>query len=394
MNLTKHLKLPGQSVLLILGLGLLLAAILLYKLGSLMSGLSSGEISAATTPVGLHGIYHHPQYLPLELVRSIDFTIFKSHGQTLTRLPNTLFGALAIINFAWVIKQWHSPRTAVLATVLFATAAWTLHVSRLASFDVMYLWAMPTLILSYSLLQRHSDSKLVWYACLVSWLFMIYIPGLIWLLLASLYLERQALRKALVDFSGWWQRVSYAAMVVIGLPLLVVDLLRPHRLAGWLGLPSHFPGLGTVIKHFVAVPVHLFIRGPQYPTLWLGRAPLMDIFSLVLCLIGIYFYATHLQAARSRLLLAFALISFVLVGLNGPVSFSLIVPLMYVSAATGIAYLLHEWLQTFPRNPLARSLGIGIIVLAVVLSASYNLRAYFLAWPHNVISQSVFRYHR
>jgi hypothetical protein len=384
---------PGRKAVYGTAGALLLAVLLLYKLGDLMGGLSGVEVSAASTPVGWHGAYNHPQYLPLELLRSIDFFIFKEHGQTLTRLPNAVFGALGIVSFGWLIRQWHSTRTALLATALFATGAWTLHVSRLASFDVLYLWALPTLLLSYSLLHRYPERRAVRYSSLVVWLLLLYIPGLVWLLLLSLYIERKVITKA-------WHgvptllRVASVLLSALGLALLVIDLFRPGRLVQWLGFPAQLPPLTTLLKHELAVPVHLFIRGPEYPQLWLGRAPVFDIFTLALSLIGIYFYAVHWQATRTKLLLGLAVIGWLLIGLGGPVSFSLLVPLMYVAAATGIAYLLHEWLQTFPRNPLARGVGVGIVVLAMVLSGVYNLRAYFIAWPHNTASRAVFQERR
>jgi hypothetical protein len=90
----------------------------------------------------------------------------------------------------------------------------------------------------------------------------------------------------------------------------------------------------------------------------------------------------------------FALAGLLLVGLGGPVGLSLLVPLLYVWAAAGIAYLTREWLQVFPNNPLARSLGLGLIVLAVGLGCIYNLRAYFVAWPHNQTTRVTFQSRR
>jgi hypothetical protein len=78
-------------------------------------------------------------------------------------------------------------------------------------------------------------------------------------------------------------------------------------------------------------------------------------------------------------------------GLGGAAYLSLVVPLLYIFAATGIAYLLHEWLRVFPLNPVARKLGIGLVVVAVAVSCSYNLRAYYVAWPHNAATQTAFR---
>ncbi len=390
------IKLRGRG--LTVGWLLLAAAglvwLLIYKLGSLTSGLSAGEIVSATTPVGWHGIYHHPFYLPLNFVRSVVFVLFKEHGQTLTRLPDACFGGLAIISFACLIRLWHGTRTAVLTGLLFATGAWTLHVSRLASFDVLYLWAMPALLLTYALMHKYHDRALVWYGSLMVWGLLLYTPGLVWLVLIVIALQRGSLAKAWQHFDRWWQRLLYLLAGLVWLPLLVVDLLRPGTLLPWLGWPSHLGAPLHMLKQFVAVPVHLFIRGPEYPQLWLARAPILDIFALAACLIGIYFYVTHWHAGRTRLLTLLALAGFVLVGLGGPVGLSLLVPLLYVVAATGITYLLHEWLHTFPNNPLARGLGLGLIILAVSLSTVYNLRAYFVAWPHNAATRTTFQHRR
>jgi hypothetical protein len=65
-----------------------------------------------------------------------------------------------------------------------------------------------------------------------------------------------------------------------------------------------------------------------------------------------------------------------------------------MAIATGLAYLLRDWLKTFPNNPVARGVGIGLVVAAVGLSCIYNYRAYFIAWPHNTVTRTVFIYHR
>lgn len=370
-----------------------LAWLLLYRLGSLTGGLSAGEAATAVAPVGWHGVYHSPLYLPLKLVRSIVFYAYPAHGQTLTRLPNAIFGGLAVLSFAWLIRLWHGTRTAVLATLLFATSAWVLHASRLASFDVVYLWAMTTLLLTHSLLYRYGHKALIWYGTLVAWGLMLYVPGMIWLLVIEMYLQRAALADAWRHFGGFWRRALYVLIGLASLPLLALDLRRPGELLSWLGWPAHLAAPVHLLKQLGGVPVHLFIRGPQYPDIWLGRAPVLDLFALTACVLGIYFYLTHLKAARSRLLGLMALVGTVLVALGGAVGLSLLIPLLYVGAATGVAYLLHDWMHVFPSNPLARGVGIGIVALAVSLSCVYNLRAYFVVWPHNQTTRTVFRYH-
>jgi len=385
--LSERRRLIGWSLLALVAVGWLM----LYKLGSLTGGLSAGELAAAKVPVGWHGIYHQPLDLPLKLVRSVVFALSPGHGQTLTRVPNAIFGSLAIASFAWLVWLWHGTRTAVLAGLLFATGAWTLHASRLASFDVLYLWAMPTLLLIHVLLGKYGQRALIWYGSLLVWGAMLYVPGLVWLVGLEAWLQRAALADGWQHFASWWQRLLYVLAGLIWLPLLILGLTRPGNLVSWLGLPPHFASPVHLLKQFAAVPVHLFIRGPQYPDIWLGRAPVLDIFTLTAGLAGIYFYASRPKASRSRLLGLFALIGFILVGLGGPVGLSLLVPLLYAMAATGITYLLHEWLQVFPNNPLARGLGLGLVALAVGLSCVYSLRAYFVAWPHSPETRIVFQ---
>ena len=372
---------------------IILCLLLIYKLGSLVHGLSSGEVQTSVAAVGWHGIYHSPLDLPLKIVRSIVFYIFPKHGQTLTRLPNVVFGGLSIISFGWLAWLWHGKRTALMATALFASSAWVLHVSRLASFDVMYLWAITTLLLTHVLLSRYTKHVYVWYVVLAIWGLLITIPGVIWFVLPEIYLQRAILKKGWKLFGHWWQRILSVIVPLFCLPLLIIDFTRSGQLLSWLGFPSHLAGPATLLKQFVGVFVHLFIRGPEYATVWLGRSVVLDAFTLAMAALGIYFYGRNWRSSRSRLLEVLLVIGVILVTLNGPVSFSVLVPIMYVASAMGIAYLLHEWLQVFPLNPLARRLGIGLVAVAVGVSCLYNLRAYFIAWPHNPTAQATFRYH-
>lgn len=376
-------------ILVLLGLSAL-AGLLFYRLGSLTYGLSAAEVKAASAAVGWHGIYHDPFYLPLKLVRSVVFVIFPAHGHFLTRLPNAVFGGLAVVSFAWLVQLWHGTRTAALSSILFAAGAWTLHASRLASFDVMYLWAMPTLLLTHWLLQKYDQNLWIWWGSAAIWLMILYIPGMVWFVLLEVLWQRKVLVGSWQHFGGL-QRLVYALIFVLGLPLLLLCLARPGNLVAWLGFPSHFNSLPFMLKSFLAVPVHLLIRGPQYSEIWLGRLPVLDAFTLAACLTGVYFYFSKWKSSRSRLLASWLALGFVLAGLSGPVSLSLLVPLLYVLAATGIAYLLHEWMKVFPYNPFARSLGLSLIITLVAFSCIYNLRTYFIAWPHNQVTRTVFR---
>ena len=373
----------------------LVAGLLLYRLGSLAGGLSSGEVAVMNTPLGWHGIYAHPLYLPLKLVRSIIFFATIHHGQTITRLANTIFGLMTVATFAATVRSWHGRRTTLLAVILFATSSWTLHVSRLASYDVLYLGAIPLLMLGYSLRQRYPKSAIVFYGSALSWSFLLFVPGLVWLVLLTIAYSWRDITNAWVEQSGWWRRSLFVVASLSWLPLLLPDLLRSNSdLRLWLGLPTHFPTLAAIGKQLIAVPVHLLVRGPSYPDIWLGRLPILDAVTLALTIIGCYFYVRHWRAHRAKMLSLIVISGTILIGLGGPVGLSLLVPVAFLLAAAGLHSLLQRWLKVFPDNTLARSLGISMVVIAVSVSGAYNIRSYFVAWPHNTTTQAVFHYRR
>jgi hypothetical protein len=150
--------------------------------------------------------------------------------------------------------------------------------------------------------------------------------------------------------------------------------------------------LTHIVKNLAASLSFIFFRTPEDPSRWLGTVPLLGAFVLVCLAAGGLFYASHLRAERTRLLISLGLISFLLLAAGGPVSRSLLVPLLYIVAFGGLAYLIHYWLTLFPRNVTARWLGISIICVAVGLTVTYNLRHYFVAWPHNPDTHAAFTY--
>lgn len=372
---------------------LTLAGLLLYRLGTLnKSGLSYVELQSVTATYGWHGLYNSPLYLPLKLIRSVIYTFGTSHSQLVTRLPNVLLGGLTIGIFAWLIKIWHGNRTAILSTVIFATSAWVLHVSRLASYDVMYLTLVPALLLSIAALQRHFTKSFVFYGSIILWGMLLYIPGAVWLITLTIYWERKVIKSGWKHFKSLKQRTLYVLAGLVWLPLLIIDLRRPGILVSWLGLPSHIVGPMTMLKNTWNIFFALLIHGPSDSSVWLVNAPIFDIFALIMVGLGIYFYIKNWRVGRARILLSFFIVGVLLSSLGGLVSLTVVVPLLFICAATGIAYLIHEWLQVFPINPFARTIGISLVVLAISLSSLYNLRSYFIAWPNNSRTETTFHY--
>ncbi|MDB5176008.1 MAG: hypothetical protein JWM81_866 [Candidatus Saccharibacteria bacterium] len=372
---------------------LALITVLGYHLGTLVPGLSSSEQAVAITPLGWSGIYADPLNLPLLLLRSIAFFFHDGAGAFVTRAPNAVLGAVAVVALMLVVKFWHGTRIALLTGVLFGSAAWTLHISRYASTDVLYLLLVPLLLLTQVLIKQQSRRLLVVCAVMLTWGVLLYVPGFVWLLLVTIFWQRKLLRGIWSIHTALKPRLLIIACGLVTLPLLIIRFINePRAIISWLGLPQDFGSLGSIGHGLLAVPVHVFVHGPAIPELWLGRLPILDVFTLALAVLGIFFYvARNWFAPRTQQLLSYAVVGLILIGLGGPVTLSVVIPLAYLAAAAGIAWLLRDWLRTFPINPFARSIGIGLITLAVLLSAGYNLRSYFIAWPHAQATQVSFR---
>lgn len=382
----------GRLVVAVLA-GLSIFTIYIYHLGSLTGGASLTELQSVKNGLGTTGILHNPLYLPLQLLRSIVFVAFGTQSLFLDRLPNLIFGLLVVGIFAYLISLWHDAKTTIFASIIFALSPWVLHVSRLASFDVMYLLVVPALLLSHVLLHRYIKKPYVFVGALFTWSILLYIPGAVWLVLWNIYLQRSDIKSAWSNSLNLFQKTVAIFASLVWAPLVATMIIGHTRIVEYLGLPNSYAAPLQELKHAASIPYHLFLVGPEYPSIWLGHSPILNIFCLVMCLLGIYYYVDHWSASRSRLLISLFLISIFIVAANGVVGLTLLIPFLYIFIAMGIAFLLKQWLTVFPLNPLARGLGIGILVFAVTLSSVYGLRSYFVAWPANSVTKSIFRYH-
>jgi len=373
------------------GIILILAALLLWRLGSLTHGLSQPEVAAASFSSSWHHLAANPLFLPLHVVQWLILTVVSHHGATVTRLASTCYGILALLAFAYILRRWYGIKTAFYGTLLFACSAWFLHVSRFAGNDVMYVWGVPTLLALQILWERRSNQLQVQIMSVVGLAMLLYVPGMLWLVALSIGLQFDMVREG-------WQQIQtsrrrlllVASLGLFMLPLVWSGIHTPSVLLAWVGLPQHFDQPIHIVQRLGLSGTYLFYRGPFQPTLWLDRQPVLGIFELVCFLLGLVFYARHFGAPRTRQLFALLVVGIVLFALQGPVTYSVVVPLVYLVVTGGVGYLLHEWLHVFPRNPLARGIGFGLMALVIALACFYNLRSYFVAWPHSKAAQSAF----
>jgi hypothetical protein len=370
------------------------AALLSYRLASLPvpGRLSSAESSLALSGGNWHHLLHEPFYLPYRWLAWLSRQVLGAHPTLALRLPSVFVALVALFAIIYTLRRWYGPRTAFFGFIIMATSAIFLHLGRLATVDVVYFAALPLILLTHvALLQSPGRRSLFGWLLVAAVL--LYVPGLIWFVLLQVIWQRKLLVEAFQRAGNWLWQLFMVIMLSVGLAPLAYGFFKHLHVAyllNWLGLPATLPTVSQIIKNLATSLGFIFFRTPADPSRWLGRLPLLSAFMLVCLIAGIFFYAGHWRAERTRLLAGLAALSILLLASGGPVVRSILVPLVYIVSFGGLAYLLHYWLGMFPRNVTARWLGIGIVCLALALTVTYDLRHYYVAWAHNQDTHAAF----
>ena len=370
---------------------LAVAFLLLIRLGSLPTRMSSNELQAYQSNHYIQNILHNPLNAPYNL---IDYAVLHIPGHTVAvaRLTSVALALVAALLFFLIMLRWHGKRTAWMASALFATSGWLLHLGRLGTSNILWMLIPLILILLSSWLTRteRSGTAIIVVGALLG--LMLFVPAAIWFVVAFLLLMSKDILRHFRNADAW-QGATALGLILLFALIMAYSLFRsPDLIRPWLGVPQVLPSYVSMLKVWVSsLFVYPFFRGPYTSELWLAHTPILDAFTTTMFLLGAYFYATHFKNVRTRILVVLALIGSVLTALNGPAGMSFIVPLAYLIAATGITYLLHQWLTVFPRNPVARVAGITLVTLAIATAVSYHVIAYYVAWQHNPDAVATFQ---
>lgn len=309
------------------------------------------------------------------------------------RMVSVLFGLLATACLFYVLKKWFNIRMATVGSLLFITSSWLLHISHIAAPYILMIFAPLACLAAFSWLIRTKKYKIFAILTFVATLaFSAYVPYMFWVLvvtLAVLVLQSKDKVRAIES----WQWVAggtlYAVLVA---PLVIGIITEPSVVRQLLGIPAQLPSISEYASNLVNLILTPFFRSPLLPEVHLGRLPLLDIFSTTMFILGIYYYAQRITNRRTVILFSCFAILLAVIPLSGGylLNATILMPLIYICVITGIVELLKQWFSYFPRNPLARSLGVGFVVVAIGFTSFYHLQRYFIAWPNTPDTKAVY----
>lgn len=364
--------------------------LLWFKLGSLMGGYSPAEAETLKESLSLRHILDNPVNAPFTILAYIITAFYTGDQQVLpVRAAATAYGLLTLTTFYWLVRHWHGERSAILGTVIFGCSAWFLHTARLGSPEIL-LFLLLALAASSVWLKR-TGSRVVLLGGYALAAALLYIPGMVWLLLIGAIWHGKTIIRL------FRERLAFMSLGLLGLLALITPLVwaiykQPETAKVIAGLPAEgWPSAFGVLKGIAEVPYNLLARGPADAELWLGRLPVLDAFSVVMLLLGLYLYIKHWRLVRSKMVLAALVVGTMAIALGGAVNISFLIPFLYVLVAAGIGYMLDRWQVVFPRNTIAQGVGVALISVAVITASWYGLRHYYIAWPNADETEKIFQ---
>jgi len=329
--------------------------------------------------------------MPYIVVRNVVRKASPQITTTTARLPSSVFGFVLVVCFYALLSLWYRPRVAILGTILFATSSWFLRSSRLATPEVMSSLSI-TLVLFWAWLQRTRHPRLAFTISCLAVVGLLYVPGMIWFIaVAGVWRGKQLI----ADLS----KLPTNVVIVMGIistilliPFFYSIFITPSLILNVLGFGNDW-SLKTIWEQLSHIPAYLFIRGPADALVTVGKAALLDIFTITMVLLGLYATFKSWRLDRNKVTLALLISGLILCAIGDLKTMtSLLVPI-YLLAAAGIAFMLEEWLRVFPRNPLARGIATTLLSLAVLLAGFYHITNYFIAWPNAPLTKSTFSKH-
>lgn len=369
------------------GMVFLLVFRLLKSTGSLYS---PGEIMAHHHAQSWHTLYDNPLELPYTFFVWLGATI-GYHSVLLNRVVAIMFAFVAAWLFYYILTNWISRRIAILATILFVASNGYLHAARLGTaavlqFGVLLLMALPILITN----APNASRRKLFYLSAAIGSALLYVPGMIWQLLLTAAMRRKKLFRILSRLSPLQKVATGLASIVVATPLVWAMYRTPRLLLDFAGLPHQMPSSEQIVSNATTFASTLFYHSGFSPEYVTHGSALVSAGELLLFALGLYALAKPPRHATSYFMLGSLVVSSILVILGSQVFLVALIPIIYLVIAWGMYYFLDEWLTVFPRNPIARRLGVTLLCAVLASCVLFHLRSYFVAWPHNSVTRKVY----
>jgi hypothetical protein len=330
-----------------------------------------------TTGYTLVYLWHHVLYTPYTL-GYVGLHYLHIDSLFAVMSIGAIYGLLAAALLYYLLAKYCGSMIALLTTAITVDSLWFLQASRLEGPLSTYAFFGLLLVAIFFVKRNDKFKNLKWVLSIIGVVSALYIPGLIWIVLLLAIVKRKEVLKTFKDISFLANLISSVSGVIILAPLVWSSIHNSDLLKQIFGLLPQF-SVHDTISRFYHLPEYLFLKsgGGIYA---LGHQPVFDIFSIVMIIFGVYKLWSDKKLNDGLLILTAFVLSWVLVSL-GIVPMILTELVLAVPIALGLDYLITTWFTVFPKNPVARGVGIGLLSLAVVSVMWLHINQFYIAWP-------------
>ena len=377
-----------RLILLATGVAALAYFVLFRQLGGLTHAYSTHELASQTQSSSLHTIATSPVNAPYDLLVWAGIKL-GHHSLLITRIAAATIAMGMAVLFYWVGLHWYSRRVALISSVLFVGSSGFLHAGR---YGTALILQMATLVLIAAVLlhRRARNETLTAYFIVAILALCLYVPGIFWLELLGLVLLHRHIWRLFRRLG----RLHSVFIVLLGIGLVIPIVLAGsgHHVVFQqiLAIPQHLPTVAMIWDHARQLGGAIVYRGYYSPEFWLYGAPLLNIAEIVLFIAGAFVIVRPPYLRGNYYLAGAVFLSVILNLLGGGATIVMLIPLIYLVIAGGVYYLLDQWMTIFPRNPIAQSLGVGLVCVVAGFSVYYHLQAYYVAWPQAPETKQVY----
>jgi hypothetical protein len=309
------------------------------------------------------------------------------------RIVSVAFSLLATWALFVLLKRWFTVQVAAVGSLLFITSSWVLAISHQATPFIMLIICPLLLLTSLTRFVNDKQHSFISFLLMISALALsAYIPYMFWPMLVVLLAMSILYRGRLLKLNKKQLIIGAALYTVLLLPLFISLTQYPGQLKEFIGFPAVLPTPSQYLANFAWQFSTLFVYSQPFPELYVGRLPLLDIFSVAMVLLGVYHFVHYMPRRR---IVSFGFLFIVLaliIPLSNPyqIPMTAFIAIIYVLIASGIYELLRQWFSYFPRNPFARNGAVVLVAIIIGLATLYNLQRFYVAWPNAPETKAVY----
>jgi 4-amino-4-deoxy-L-arabinose transferase-like glycosyltransferase len=282
------------------------------------------------------------------------------------------------------VKSWFNKQVALIATIFFATNAFLLILSRVIDPSTLIITFQLLILYLLTIAFREKNIYLFAICGLIIGLGFYLSPFFVF---AGVLIALAGIGIAFKN-KKIFALYRYEFMAMFG-GILLTSSYYFYKLPAFVsGLVDYFnPGSVSAFYLNLGSSVLAIFSAAQFHTvLNVGLEPIVDPFVAVSFFCGVLYALFHSNKRKYLFLMLWLLTSLVVISLASNQNMSnlvLLMPPIFIFAASVLDYVLTNWTRTFPYNRSAKLVMTLVFSLFLFLSVYYNYQKFYYGWQDN-----------